>query len=40
MLHERYVNHEFIVKLIGLLVLLHIVCWASVYYLAFKHRLV
>lgn len=40
MLHDSYLNHDFMVKLIVILVSLHIVCWGLVYYLAFKYRLV
>ena len=40
MLHESYINHEFVVKLIIILVSLHVLCWSLVYYLAFRYRLV
>ncbi len=40
MLHDHYVDHDFVVKLIWILLSLHVLCWGLVYYLAFKHHLV
>lgn len=40
MLHESFINHDFIVKVVIAVFLLHTICWTLVYYLAFKYGLV
>ena len=40
MIHHSLITHSIIVKLVGILLLLHIVCWTTVYYLALKYRLI
>jgi hypothetical protein len=40
MIHEYFVSHEVVVRLILTLFTLHVVCWGLVYFLAFQYELV
>ena len=40
MLDEAIINHVFISRLVVTLLVLHVLCWSSVYYVALKYKLI
>lgn len=40
MIHHSFITHAVIMRLVAVLFVLHIVCWTTVYYLAFKYGLI